>query len=607
VGPTNEFTATFTPTSPHIFEIAISGFVPTEASGACPAGTTLIADVPLAPHVNAPACSFTFYITQRAEEVNSLVATSQGTCSAPIGSNLYFLTVGQGCLAGVQAFGTVVVKTGVNCSNGTEPATGSSAVPDGYPPGSFYQCVGDALSVTNIPVPDVPLSLSVTNGIFNPTCFPIYAAPSQPTTPTATPSITPLATPRPTATFTPTAPPAPSSTPTPVPGTAATAAYCSPPGQTTVQIVTGPGGTINVIGNEVEYSAFANPSNPPPGSTVDIVGHIAVDAQPRADVTMFSHYDIGNAETARCGPATTDVTGTAHCSLLADSVPAGTTVNAMVDFILNCTDYATTAAFMVGGAAGGVPTPPLATAPAPNGVCILRTGPGQVTLTATYVSPIDTQPPVTVSNVPIGTFAFPTATPVETPLPVPNETPTPTNTAVPTPTPRPSPTPRPTPTATATPTASQTSTPVPTATPTPRPTPTPTATLTPPPPLSFTLDAARVSRVSDKGNHRGLNYAQQGQSVNLTIYYTVSSLPHAVTRLTTYEIDRGSRIVFKAEYRGIQGARELGAQVRYIPYKIPKILPPDLYTFRATLQLASVGKTALWNFAVIRPQVISPG
>ena len=125
--------------------------------------------------------------------------------------------------------------------------------------------------------------------------------------------------------------------------------------------------------------------------------------------------------------------------------------------------------------------------------------------------------------------------------------------------------------------------------------------------IKFTLDAARVSKITDKGNHKGLNLAQQGQSVNLTIYFTVISLPRAVTRLTTYEIDRGSHVVFKAEYRGTQTPQQLGPQVRYISYRLPPSLAADVYTFRARLQLGSIGKTAFWNFAVVRPALIGPG
>ena len=609
VGPTNEMTATFTPTSPHIYGVTITGYIPTQTNGTCPRGTTLTANVPVATHVTATACQFTFRLTQRAEEINALVAAATGDCSAPIGSSLYYLVVGQGCLANIQAFGMVVVKVGVNCSNASEPATGSSAVQDGFPPGSVYQCIGDALSVTNIPVPDVPLSLTVTNGIFNPTCFPIYAAPSQPTTPTPIPSVTPLATPRPSPTPTPTATSVSALTPSPtaVPGASSASAFCSPPGQSTVTIVTGPNGVVNFFGNQVEYSAYANPSNPPPRSLVDIVGHFAVDNVPRPEVSMFAHFDAGNAETGSCGPSYTDGTGTAHCSLSTDSVPAGTTVNAMVDFILNCTDYSTTATFTVGGTAPSSMPPPVATAPAPNGLCVLRTGPGQVTVSVTYTSPLDTQPPVTVSNVPLGTFGFPTPTPAETPLPIPNATATPSNTAIPTATPRPTSTPLPTSTPTPTPTPTPTATPTARPSPTSSPTSTPTATIPPPPvPVSFTLDEARVSKLTDRGNHRGLNLAQQGQKVNLSIYYTVKSLPRAVARLTTYEIDHGSSVGFKAVYRGTQGATQLGPQVRFIQYTIPRRSVPDVYTFRATVQLGNVRKTAFWRFAVVRPALLSP-
>jgi hypothetical protein len=104
-----------------------------------------------------------------------------------------------------------------------------------------------------------------------------------------------------------------------------------------------------------------------------------------------------------------------------------------------------------------------------------------------------------------------------------------------------------------------------------------------------------------------LNLAQQGQKVNLSIYYTVRSLPKSVSRLTIYEIDRGKQIVARAEFRGTQGAKQLGAQVRYIAYQIPRHLAPGVYTFRGVLRLANVQKSAFWSFAVVRPALISPG
>jgi hypothetical protein len=113
-----------------------------------------------------------------------------------------------------------------------------------------------------------------------------------------------------------------------------------------------------------------------------------------------------------------------------------------------------------------------------------------------------------------------------------------------------------------------------------------------------------VSKITDKGNHKGLNLAQQGQRVNLSLYYTVRSLPRPVARLDTYEIDLGSHVVFKAAFRGSQSS--LGPQVRYIPYGIPRRLAPNVYTFHATLKLGSVTKGAFWTFVVVRNALISP-
>jgi hypothetical protein len=88
------------------------------------------------------------------------------------------------------------------------------------------------------------------------------------------------------------------------------------------------------------------------------------------------------------------------------------------------------------------------------------------------------------------------------------------------------------------------------------------------------------------------------------LYYTVSSLPKTLTRLSTYEIDEGSRVIFRAEYPGTQGVHQLGLFVRYIPYSVPASLAPDIYTFRATLTLGGVSQTQFWNFAVARREIL---
>lgn len=585
----NELVLTFDPAAPDTYLVHITGYVPTTTAGTCPVGTTLITDAP----AGAP-CLFTVDVAERSIEVTHFTAGANGVCQGTVGPGLYNAVVGQGCLSVIQALGTVILKMGVNCSDGSEPASGSSAEPAGFPAGSIYSCVGNTLSVIDIPVANLPLTLTVDNGIFNPSCFPLYAAP----TPTPTGTVTALATPRAIPTDTPTPTPTPVTTPTGTTSPGSHPALCAPPGQSSIPVVTGPNGMVNFFGTEAEFSATASPINPAQNAPVTITGHFAIDNAGESGVTMYAHYNSVTGVSETCGPVVTDGSGTAQCDISSDASPPGRTVAVTVDFILNCTDYTTTTSFQVAPAATPTPTPlPTVTAPAPNGICLLRTGLGALTLRVVYRSPLDSQPPVDSGPVVVGQYTAATATPL--PTPAPSQTPTVTDTPLPTDTP------------TITPTATATSTPLPTSTPTPTATatPTPTATSTTAPPvvrkLSFSLDAARVSKSTDRGNGRGLNVARQGQKVNLSMYYTVRSMPKSLTRTTTYELDLGRRIVFKAVFRGSQSVSDVGRAIRYIPYALPANLAPNIYRFRATLTLGPSTQSRFWTFAVVRNSIIA--
>jgi hypothetical protein len=605
----NEVQLSFNLSTPHVYAVVLSGDVPTAADGSCPTGLTFVENahfvlVPGGTTYDGPACSFRIRLQIRSLEVTRIAIANPQACAGSIGPTPYFVVVGQGCLSVVQVFGTLVIKVGVNCDDGSEPATGASAVPDGFPAGSIYECIDNALSVANIPVPDAPLTLTTGNAILNPACFPLYAQPTPTPTPSGTVVGTPLATPRPTETST------PGGTPTPVPLTSGSMqAYCAPPGPTTAPAVTGANGIVNFFGTEAEFDASAHPSNPASDSTVTIVGHFSIDGVPLAGVPMYAHYNDATGFSQVCGPVTTDATGTAACTVNSDSSPPGQDIPVDVDFILNCEDYFTHAVFSVDATPGTTPVG-IVRQPAPNGTCTLRTGPGVVTLRADYRTTVDTQPPVTTGDINIGQYGAPTPSPVPVEFtPTPAETPTPATVipmtiVVPTspPTPTPTETPTPAPTDTPTPTETPTLTPTPTATSTPTVTPTPV-----PKKLSFSVNAARVSALSDRGDLKGLDTVTQGQRVNLMVYYTVKSMPKNLPRHTTYEIDEGSRVIFKAEFSSEERVQDVGRLlVRFIPYSVPPAQPPDIYVFRATLTIGTESQARTWTFAVTRRAVIGP-
>ena len=133
-----------------------------------------------------------------------------------------------------------------------------------------------------------------------------------------------------------------------------------------------------------------------------------------------------------------EAAGTAHCKETVRAPYPGVKAQVDVDFIANCTDFMTSTSFVPDGPN---PTPPTPTkvqrAPAPNGACLLRNGPGELQLNALFQPNVDTQPKVETGETTIGVF------PISTPVP-------PTSVAVGTPTSSPVPTQTPTLTATVT-------------------------------------------------------------------------------------------------------------------------------------------------------------
>jgi hypothetical protein len=613
--PANDFQVTFDLGAPDVFLVTFKGFVGTTPSGACPESTIRKENVLLnrpsnpANQVFGTACQFTLQVQARNLEVNHIQVDNGSPCGGILPSNGSVPVIAQGCIVKVTVTGLVVLKLGVNCKDGSEPSTGSSAEGAGFPPGSVYQCVDGALSVTGIVVPNAPVQLQVINGVFNPTCLPASVSGGAASA-TPTPTSAGLQ-----ATTTPTVPPTPSP-PSPTPTGTLTPvstlpkrapssglAACSLPGPTTIRLVTGANGQVNFFGNEAEYSAHAVPYNPPLGTNVDIVGSFAIDGGGVGGVIVYTQIRYENGSVQFCGPVVTGGSGLAHCVQNVGNPPSGALALADVDFILNCRDFFTETSFVPGGSKPAPPTPdPINTAPSPNGLCILRTGMGALQIEVSYPSIVDSQPPVDTGAVTVGVFSNATPVPptgVVVPFTAtPTSTPTPTNTPVPTPTPLQAPGPPPS--------ATLTPTPIPTSTPRPTVTPTATSTSAPARSLNFSLDGARVNRAAGNGCAKSdVDGVDAGTRICMMMTYTVRSMPGDLARLTKYELRFGSRTAFAAEYSGTQKVSELGGFVRYIAYTLPSGLNPGVYDFKATLKIDNVTKERDWRFAVLRSAALA--
>lgn len=628
-GPTedNEAKVSFVPASPDAYQVQVTGYVGTYPDGSCPTGTVPVSGV-VSPTGTGNACQFSLSAAADALDVTELQVIQPGNCAGAVSLNSFQALIGQPCLVQIVAFGRVAIKSPADCA--LEPNVGMDASIAGFPVGSVWTCENGTLYVAHIPVPNVPVTVTVQNGILNPTCVPVYpplhgpVTPVPTDTPTPSPIVTPRATntprptvtprptntPRPTPSPTRTPTPLPPGTPTPITSPTATAtpsapevtpsSRCGPPGETKITVVTGPNGAAGFYGNEVQYSAIVIPPNPAQNTSVNFTGSFTLDSQPQANVLMYVHYEDNNGTAYYCGPAPTSASGTVTCSTNIGLAPVGIPVTAQVDFFFNCVDYQTSATFIPGVPADQAPEPVgPQTGPAPNGVCVLRTSATSPVLTATYFSPIDSQPVVSTGPITIGQYAPATPSPVFT-TPEATETPTVTPTPVPV---------TATETATATPvpptpTSTETPTPIPpTATPTPTPVPpTATATSTPTrvPVLQFAVSAARVAGPNNPGNRRGIDSVPRGGTVRLMIYYTVRSLPRALTRVTTYTLAARSHVYFRVSYRGTQALKDVGRFIRFIPLTVSPGMPLGVNEFRGTVTLGGATKSRAWRFVVLR-------
>jgi hypothetical protein len=415
-----------------------------------------------------------------------------------------------------------------------------------------------------------------------------------PPTSTPTPTDTPIA--FPTVPVTPTA-----VTPIPV-----VPARCGPPGVANTTMFTNANGIVGSEGQIVYYNAVVSPQYPVVPSFETITGRFLIDLNPVAGVHMLTTFHFPSGDTF-CDTGITDSSGTATCTLSNAGAVPGTPVTVDTSFIYNCGQFSTTTQFNPIGPLTPVPTAvpsptpvPFIEQDAPPGVCVTQQGFGDLYISASFVSTINTQPSLSAGPFLLGVFTASENGGLPGGI-FPGSSPTPTATGTPTETP----------TETATPTETSTPVPTETATPTPPPptatsTPTPTKTPTPPPaPLKFSLDSAKVTQhiANDGCKTSGLDTVTYGQSVCLELFYTIDSMPKSESRVTTYDVlNATGQVVYGVSFQGTESkpASLPFRQARYAPVTVSSALPYGVYHFRATLKLDSQTQTRTWTLAIVR-------
>ncbi len=609
----NQVVLAINSSAPHVYYIQVNGYIGTTADGTCPAGTTLVNSVPLqasdgASAIVATACQFSVRAEKKYIEATSIKILPIGTCTGTLIASVTNANFVTPCFFKLKAIGTVILKSGVNCNNGTEPPDGASAIPAGFLPdpvtliNPVYQCAGDTLSVIDVGVPGIQLNLASTNGSFNPVCIPVSRAEALLTTPTPTPSVspTPTITPLPSPTPGP-GTPIPSPTPIPTPAPYQQPAACteslggSAPIQTTVSSVGLAGSPVGLAGSESVAIAASIVAPPIPGQDVILQGNLLLSGSGASGHTMYGtiYYPTG---TVFCDTGITDVSGNASCT----ETPTPTSglkfpqyVPTDISFIENCEEYGIHSYFVDPRV-----SPPLASATFGDPFCVIPTAFGTLSIQATFSSSVNTQPSLSTGNVPLGQvlYATPSPTPA-TPLPVPSLTIPVSGIALPTSTAIGSVTPAVTPTNT--PVPSSTPTPVPTATSTLLPTATPTRT--PVAVLHFNVDAARITKPKLESKRQGMDQVTPGEKTSLVVYYTIKSMPKPVRRVTRYQIkDATGHVIFDVTFPPGTESKP-GQYARYTTYTVPLSLSFGVYSYRATLTLGTRSEGRTWVFAVVRP------
>lgn len=148
------------------------------------------------------------------------------------------------------------------------------------------------------------------------------------------------------------------------------------------------------------------------------------------------------------------------------------------------------------------------------------------------------------------------------------------------------------------PTPTPTPGPAATVTQTPSVSPTATATSTTRAALSFSLDAARLSKVNDPGDLRGLVAVRPGSRTWLMMYFTLRNVPRKMTRITTYVVQFQGKVIYKVSFKGSIKRGESGRYSRYATYTIPPSAPYGRYVYQASLVIGRKSKTKSWKFSV---------
>jgi|SRR5579884_488212 len=126
-----------------------------------------------------------------------------------------------------------------------------------------------------------------------------------------------------------------------------------------------------------------------------------------------------------------------------------------------------------------------------------------------------------------------------------------------------------------------------------------TATAVTSPRAIFSLDAARVSPVNDKGDRKGLTKARSGQTVWLMMYFTIKYVPHPTSRVTAYRLSYGGKTIYHASYSGRISSSDTGRFSRYVPVKLGATLAPGRYHFAAQLKIGSKSEKRWWSFDLV--------
>jgi len=116
------------------------------------------------------------------------------------------------------------------------------------------------------------------------------------------------------------------------------------------------------------------------------------------------------------------------------------------------------------------------------------------------------------------------------------------------------------------------------------------------------MNAARVARPHNPGDLSGLKSVQQGSTVWLMMYYTLSNVPTGVVRLTTYAVFEKHHLLFRQGYKTRVKSPEVGRFSRYVVYHVPSNIPLGTYVFRATLWIGKRHQAKEWRFQVGRVQ-----